>query len=79
MVQLEVTLTGRSKSFTGDTLQDCAKQFFDEYGEASKEVVKCYTFETNNPTEYLITGGNESCIGYLKQAQQGIPGDINDK
>lgn len=42
MVQLEITLTGRSKSFTGDTLQDCAKQFFDEYGEASKEVVKCH-------------------------------------
>ena len=49
MVQLEVTLTGRSKSFTADTLQDCAKQFFDEFGEASKEVVKCQTFEVNNP------------------------------
>ena len=76
MVQLEITLTGRSKTFTAETLQDCAKQFFDEYGEASKEVVKCQTFEVNNPTEFLIVGGNESCIGYLKQMQQGA---IDDK
>tara|TARA_R100000541_G_scaffold3324_1_gene10612 strand:- start:752 stop:982 length:231 start_codon:yes stop_codon:yes gene_type:complete len=76
MVQLEVTLTGRSKSFTGETLQDCAKQFFDEFGEASKEVVKCHTFEVNNPKEFLSIGGNESCIGWLKQMQQGV---IDDK
>ena len=41
MVQLEVTLTGRSKSFTADTLQDCAKQFFDEFGEASTKGFDC--------------------------------------
>ena len=76
MVQLEVTLTGRSKSFTGETLQDCAKQFFDEYGEASKEVVKCHTFETTDPTQFMSIGGNESCIGWLKQMQQGV---IDDK
>ena len=76
MVQLEITLTGRSKSFTRDTLQDCAKQFFDEYGEASKEVVKCQTSEVNNPTEFLIVGGNESCVAWLKQMQQGA---IDDK
>ena len=76
MVQLEITLTGRSKSFTGDTLQDCAKQFFDEFGEASKEVVKCHTFEVNDPTQFMSIGGNESCIGWLKQMQQGA---IDDK
>ena len=76
MVQLEVTLTGRSKSFTADTLQDCAKQFFDEYGEASKEVVKCHTFEITDPTQFMSIGGNESCIGWLKQMQQGV---IDDK
>ena len=27
MVQLEITLTGRSKSFTADTLQNCANNF----------------------------------------------------
>ena len=76
MVQLEVTLTGRSKTFIAETLQDCAKQFFDEFGEASKEVVKCHTFEVNNPKEFLSIGGNESCIGWLKQMQQGV---IDDK
>tara|TARA_R110000868_G_scaffold81241_1_gene230090 strand:+ start:50 stop:280 length:231 start_codon:yes stop_codon:yes gene_type:complete len=76
MVQLEVTLTGRSKSFTAETLQECAKQFFDEFGEASKEVIKLHTYEINDPTQFLSVGGNESCIGWLKQAQQGA---IDDK
>ena len=76
MVQLEVTLTGRSKSFTADTLQDCAKQFFDEYGEASEEVVKCHTFETSDPTSFMSIGGNKSCVAWLKQMQQGA---IDDK
>ena len=76
MVQLEVTLTGRSKSFTADTLQDCAKQFFDEYGESIQEVTKCHTFETKDMTQYMSIGGNESCVAWLKQMQQGV---IDDK
>jgi len=52
------------------------KQFFDEYGEASKEVVKCHTFETNDPTQFMSIGGNESCVAWLKQMQQGA---IDDK
>ena len=76
MVQLEITLTGRSKTFTAETLQDCAKQFFDEYGESIHEVTKCHTFETNDMTQYMSIGGNESCIGWLKQMQQGA---IDDK
>ena len=76
MVQLEVTLTGRSKTFIAETLQDCIKQFFDEFGEASKEVVKCHTFEVNDPTQFMSIGGNESCMGWLKQMQQGA---IDDK
>ena len=42
----------------------------------NKEVVKCHTFETNDPTQFMSIGGNESCIGWLKQMQQGA---INDK
>ena len=76
MIQLEITLTGRSKTFTAETLQDCAKQFFDEYGESIHEVTKCHTFETNDMTQYMSIGGNESCIGWLKQMQQGA---IDDK
>ena len=76
MVHLEVTLTGRSKSFTEETLQECVIKFFNEYGEATKEVVKCLTFETKDPEQFMSIGGNESCIGWLKQMQQGV---IDDK
>jgi len=76
MVQLEVTLTGRSKSFTEKTLQECIAKFFDEYGEAIKEVVKLHVFETKDPEQYTSIGGNETCVGWLKQIQQGA---IDDK
>ena len=73
---MEITLTGRSKSFTEKTLQECIAKFFDEYGEAIKEVIECRTFETENPTQYMSVGGNESCVAWLKQMQQGA---IDDK
>ena len=44
--------------------------------EAIKEVVKCHTFETTDPTQFMSIGGNESCVGWLKQIQQGA---IDDK
>ena len=76
MVQLEITLVGREKSFTAETLQECVEKFYDGYGEAEHEVVKCHTFEASDPSESMSISGNKSCVAWLKQMKQGV---INEK
>ena len=71
-ITLEVTLTNRSKTLTGNDHQEVANQFFNDFGEAIHEVVKLKFYESNSPGEYTETGGNETCIETLKHLKQGI-------
>ena len=69
---LEVSLTNRNKTITGNDHQDVANQFFNDFGEALHEVVKLKFYTADNPDEYTQTGGNETCVETLKHLKQGI-------
>ena len=79
MVKLEITLLDNTKTYTCKTLQECAIQFLEEYDRDNinplmslKDVSKIHFYETDDPTQYSIVGGNHSCIESLKQFRQGV-------
>jgi hypothetical protein len=75
MVKLEITLLDNTKTYTCKTLQECAIQFFEEYDRDNinqKYVSRILFYETDDPTQYSIVGGNHSCIESLKQFRQGV-------
>lgn len=78
MVRLEITLLDSIKKYTCKTLQECCIKFFEEYEKndinssmSLKDVSKIHFYETDDPTQYSIVGGNHSCIESLKQFRQG--------
>ena len=75
MVKLEITLLDNTKTYTCKTLHECAIQFFEEYDRDNinqKYVSRILFYETDDPTQYSIVGGNHSCIESLKQFRQGV-------
>jgi hypothetical protein len=76
MVRLEITLLDdNTKTYTCKTLQECAIQFFEEHERDNinqKYVSRILFYETDDPTQYSIVGGNHSCIESLKQFRQGV-------
>ena len=75
MVKLEITLLDNTKTYTCKTLQECAIKFFEEHERDNinqKDVSKIHFYETDDPTQYSIVGGNHSCIESLKQFRQGV-------
>ena len=51
MLTVTITLEGREKTFTEESLDKCCATFFKDYGEAVDEVKKIHIFDTTDTNE----------------------------
>ena len=69
MLTVTITLEGREKTFTEESLDKCCATFFKDYGEAVDEVKKIHIFDTTDTSEKMTVEGKKSCAKMLKGLQ----------